>query len=73
MEVIYEDNHLIIINKSPGEIVQGDKTGDEPLVETLKHWLKEKYGKPGNCFCGVVHRLDARSEDWLSLQRHRKH
>lgn len=58
MEVIYEDNHLIIINKSPGEIVQGDKTGDEPLVETLKHWLKEKYGKPGNVFCGVVHRLD---------------
>lgn len=58
MEVIYEDNHLIIINKSPGEIVQGDKTGDEPLVETLKRWLKEKYGKPGNVFCGVVHRLD---------------
>lgn len=73
MEVIYEDNHLIIINKSPGEIVQGDKTGDEPLVETLKHWLKEKYGKPGNVFVALFIALTARSEDWLSLQRHRKH
>lgn len=58
MNVIYEDNHIIIVNKAPGEIVQGDKTGDEPLVETLKKWLKEKYSKPGNVFCGVVHRLD---------------
>lgn len=58
MQVLYEDNHIIIINKAPGEIVQGDKTGDEPLVETLKTWLKEKYNKPGNVFCGVVHRLD---------------
>ncbi len=58
MQVVYEDNHLIIVNKSPGEIVQGDKTGDEPLVETVRHWLKEKYNKPGNVFCGVVHRLD---------------
>ncbi len=58
MEVMYEDNHLIIVNKSPGEIVQGDKTGDEPLVETVKRYLKEKYAKPGNVFCGVVHRLD---------------
>lgn len=58
MEIIYEDNHVIIVNKAPGEIVQGDKTGDEPLVETLKLWLKEKYNKPGNVFCGVVHRLD---------------
>ena len=58
MEVIYEDNHIIIVNKAPGEIVQGDKTGDEPLVETVKHYLKEKYNKPGNVFCGVVHRLD---------------
>lgn len=73
MEVIYEDNHLIIINKSPGEIVQGDKTGDEPLVETLKHWLKEKYGKPATFFVALFIALTARSEDWLSLQRHRKH
>lgn len=58
MEVIYEDNHIIIVNKAPGEIVQGDKTGDEPLVETIKRWIKEKYNKPGNVFCGVVHRLD---------------
>ena len=58
MEVVYEDNHLLVVNKAPGEMVQGDKTGDTPLVETLKLWLKEKYAKPGNVFCGVVHRLD---------------
>ena len=58
MQVIYEDNHIIIVNKAPGEIVQGDKTGDTPLVETLKMWLKEKYDKPGNVFCGVTHRID---------------
>lgn len=58
MEVVYEDNHLLVVNKAPGEIVQGDKTGDTPLVETLKLWLKEKYAKPGNVFCGIVHRLD---------------
>ena len=58
MEVLYEDNHLIIINKSPGEIVQGDKTGDTPLSELLKQYLKNKYNKPGNVFCGVVHRID---------------
>lgn len=58
MEILYEDNHIIIVNKAPGEIVQGDRTGDEPLVETVKKWLKEKYAKPGNVFCGVVHRLD---------------
>lgn len=58
MEIIYEDNHLIVVNKAPGEIVQGDKTGDKPLVDSLKEYLKEKYAKPGNVFCGVVHRLD---------------
>lgn len=58
MQVVYEDNHIIIVNKAPGEIVQGDKTGDEPLVETVKRWIKEKYAKPGNVFLGVVHRLD---------------
>ena len=58
MEILYEDNHIIIVNKAPGEIVQGDKTGDEPLVETVKRWIKEKYAKPGNVFLGVVHRLD---------------
>lgn len=58
MEVVYEDNHIIIVNKAVGEIVQGDRTGDEPLVETLKKWIKEKYDKPGNVFCGVTHRID---------------
>lgn len=58
MEVLYEDNHIIIVNKASGEIVQGDKTGDKPLVDMLKDWIKEKYAKPGNVFCGVVHRLD---------------
>ena len=58
MEVVYEDNHIIIVNKTAGEIVQGDKTGDTPLSETLKQWIKEKYAKPGNVFCGVTHRID---------------
>lgn len=58
MEVVYTDNHIIIVNKAPGEIVQGDKTGDEPLSETVKGWIKERFGKPGNVFLGVVHRLD---------------
>jgi len=58
MEVLYEDNHIIIVNKSPKEIVQGDKTGDKPLSDMVKDYLKGKYNKPGNVFCGVVHRLD---------------
>lgn len=58
MTILYEDNHLLIVNKTAGEIVQGDKTGDAPLVETLKVYLKEKYQKPGNVFLGVPHRLD---------------
>lgn len=58
MEVIYEDNHIIVVNKLPGEIVQGDKTGDTPLSETVKQWIKETHDKPGNVFLGVVHRLD---------------
>ncbi|MCM1448858.1 MAG: RluA family pseudouridine synthase [Clostridiales bacterium] len=58
MEVLYEDNHIIIVNKAPGEIVQGDKTGDTPLSEIVAGWIKEKYNKPGNVFVGVVHRLD---------------
>ena len=58
MTVVYEDNHLIIVNKRPSEIVQGDKTGDEPLSETVKRYMTEKYAKPGNVFLGVTHRLD---------------
>lgn len=55
---LYEDNHVIIVSKSAGEIVQGDKTGDTPLSETVKAYIKEKYAKPGAVFLGVVHRLD---------------
>ena len=58
MQVVYEDNHVIVVNKTCSEIVQGDKTGDKPLSEIVKEWLKEKYNKPGNVFCGVTHRLD---------------
>lgn len=58
MEILYEDNHIIIVNKTSGEIVQGDKTGDEPLSETLKRYIKERDSKPGNVFIGVAHRLD---------------
>lgn len=58
MKVLYEDNHIIIVYKESGEIVQGDKTGDRPLSETVKEWIKAKYNKPGNVFLGVVHRLD---------------
>lgn len=58
MEVVYEDNHIIVVNKACGELVQGDRTGDEPLVETLKRWVKEKYAKLGNVFMGVTHRID---------------
>lgn len=58
MQIVYEDNHIIIVDKQSGEIVQGDKTGDTPLSDILKDYLKEKYSKPGNVFLGVVHRLD---------------
>ena len=58
MDVVYEDIHLIIVNKSSSEIVQGDKTGDKPLAEMVKEYIKQKYHKPGNVFLGVVHRLD---------------
>lgn len=57
-QILYEDNHLIIINKKPGEIVQGDKTGDMPLSEKVKNFIKQRDNKPGNVFCGVCHRLD---------------
>ena len=58
MNVLYEDNHIIVINKKAGEIVQGDKTGDKSLCDTMKQYLKEKYCKPGNVFVGLPHRLD---------------
>lgn len=58
LHVLYEDNHIIIVNKRPGDIVQGDKTGDAPLGDAVKAYIKEKYHKPGEVFLGVVHRLD---------------
>ncbi|MGI5833739.1 MAG: RluA family pseudouridine synthase [Bacteroidales bacterium] len=58
MTILYEDNHLIIVNKSCSEIVQGDKTGDPSLEEEVKQWIKQTYRKPGNVFLGVTHRLD---------------
>lgn len=58
LAILHEDNHTIVINKRPSDIVQGDKTGDETLPDKIKTYLKEKYDKPGNVFCGVVHRLD---------------
>lgn len=58
MKVLYEDNHIIVVDKECGEIVQGDKTGDTPLSDTVKEYIKTVYAKPGNVFLGVVHRLD---------------
>lgn len=58
MEILYEDNHIIVVNKNCSEIVQGDKTGDKPLSEMVQEYIKEKYAKPGNVFIGVTHRLD---------------
>ena len=57
-DILYEDNHLIIVNKHPSELVQGDKTGDEPLSEKIKKYIKQKYNKPGEVFLGVAHRID---------------
>lgn len=69
MEVLYEDNHLIVINKRASEIVQGDKTGDEPLVEKVREYIRVKYDKPGNVFCGLVHRLDRPTSGVLVFAR----
>ncbi|MDE6409729.1 MAG: RNA pseudouridine synthase [Muribaculaceae bacterium] len=69
MEVVYEDNHIIIVNKKVGEIVQGDKTGDIPLSEMVKDYIKVKYNKPGNVFCGVVHRIDRPVEGLVIFAR----
>ena len=58
LQIIHEDNHIIVINKRVGDIVQGDKTGDKPLSDIVKEYIKDKYNKPGDVFLGVVHRLD---------------
>ena len=70
--ILYEDNHLLVINKLPGEIVQGDKTGDKPLVEIAKDYIAQKYDKPGNVFLGVVHRFVIPVSGAISLDRTRK-
>ena len=58
IQILFEDNHIIIVNKRAGDITQGDKTGDKPLSEVVKEYIKKKYNKPGNVYLGVVHRLD---------------
>lgn len=58
LQVLHEDNHIIVVNKRAGDIVQGDKTGDKPLSDVVKEYIKEKYNKPGNVYLGTVHRLD---------------
>ena len=58
LQILYEDNHIIVVNKRAGDIVQGDKTGDKPLSDVIKEYIKEKFNKPGNVFLGTVHRLD---------------
>ena len=58
LQILHEDNHIIVVNKRVGDIVQGDKTGDKPLSEVVKEYIKEQYNKPGEVFLGVVHRLD---------------
>ena len=65
MTVVYEDNHIIVVNKTASEIVQADKTGDTPLSETVKQYLKEKYQKPGNVFIGVTHHTDENISGFL--------
>nr|WP_319997536.1 RluA family pseudouridine synthase [uncultured Draconibacterium sp.] len=69
MDVIYEDNHIIAINKACGDVVQGDKTGDETVLDKVKHYLKEKYNKPGNVYLGLPHRLDRPTSGVLILAK----
>jgi 23S rRNA pseudouridine1911/1915/1917 synthase len=66
-EILYEDNHVIIVNKRTSDIVQGDSTGDEPLDDVVRAYIKEKYKKPGDVFLGVVHRLDSPVETQRTL------
>lgn len=73
MTVVYEDNHIIVVNKTASEIVQADKTGDTPLSESVKQYLKEKYQKPGNVFIGVTHRLDRPVSGLVILPRRVRH
>lgn len=68
-DILHIDNHSIVVNKRAGDLVQGDKTGDEPLSEKVKSYIKEKFNKPGNVFCGVVHRLDRPTSGALVFAR----
>lgn len=69
LEVLFEDNHLIAVNKKSGDITQADKTKDEPLGEKVKSYLKEKYNKPGNVYCGIIHRLDRPTSGLVLMAR----
>ena len=69
MEIVYDDNHIVIVNKSAGELVQGDRTGDPTLIDSVKAWLKEKYNKPGNVFLGSPTALTAQLVAWWSWPR----
>ncbi len=69
LDVLYQDNHIIVVNKRVGDIVQGDKTGDKPLSEVVKEYIKDKYNKPGEVFLGVVHRLDRPTTGIIAFAR----
>ena len=69
MQVVYEDNHIIIVNKQAGEIVQGDRTGDRTLADDVKAYIKERYAKPGEVFLGTVHRLDRPAQGLVLFAR----
>ena len=73
VQVLYEDNHIVIVNKRAGDITQGDKTGDKPLSEVVKEYIKDKFNKPGNVFLGVVHRLDRPTSGIIILLVLQKH
>jgi len=69
LQVLYQDNHIIVVNKRVGDIVQGDKTGDKPLSEVVKEYIKDKYNKPGEVFLGIVHRLDRPTSGIVAFAR----
>ncbi len=69
MQIIYQDNHLLVVNKPTGQLVQGDQTGRTTLLEEAKAWLKDQYAKPGNVFLGLVHRLDRTASGVVVLAR----
>ena len=69
LEVLFEDNHVLVVNKKASDISQGDKTGDVPLPDKIKEYWKKKYDKPGNVYCGVVHRLDRPTSGALIFTR----